>query len=417
MTTSISSCVPLLILNREIGVAPGRRKRGFIDLHRCIIDQRISTIGPSQLKGIPFSSQNAAGITAMAFDDIEQRFLLCGSARGNVTIVDFESHRNAIISPGLSRQQQRVIPVSNAKDNHKFLITCCQFYPVDSEVFATSSQDKTFKLWDSNSMTVVDKFAFETPITQFHWAVGNSADSSMVAVSIASSNVHLLDPRIGSACHQVRCKGAVSAVSWQRSSNFVLMTGDFAGRIFLWDIRSGRSELAELVMKPTYEGRCSLKKNGAHSNQVTCIKDTNDGQFTLTMSLDKTIQMWDTRTLEYVKTVKISDQSQSTAQTKKPVPFDFCDDGNILWTFIPDGNNVAIKKIDRSRRISCTNEHLLQGHFQSVTAIAYRRNRQELITSANDRLALIWTPKMDEERPEYEQKAVDLHKDQYSDED
>uniref|UniRef100_A0A915CRA5 UAS domain-containing protein n=1 Tax=Ditylenchus dipsaci TaxID=166011 RepID=A0A915CRA5_9BILA len=109
--------------------------------------------------------------------------------------------------------------------------------------------------------------------------------------------------------------------------------------------------------------------------------------------------------------------SQSTAQTKKPVPFDFCDDGNILWTFIPDGNNVAIKKIDRSRRTSCANEHLLQGHFQSVTAIAYRRNRQELITSANDRLALIWTPKMDEERPEYEQKAVDLHKDEYSDED
>uniref|UniRef100_A0A915CT32 Uncharacterized protein n=1 Tax=Ditylenchus dipsaci TaxID=166011 RepID=A0A915CT32_9BILA len=32
---------------------------------------------------------------------------------------------------------------------------------------------------------------------------------------------------------------------------------------------------------------------------------------------------------------------------KKPVPFDFCDDGNILWTFIPDGKNVAIKKIDR----------------------------------------------------------------------
>uniref|UniRef100_A0A915E634 Uncharacterized protein n=1 Tax=Ditylenchus dipsaci TaxID=166011 RepID=A0A915E634_9BILA len=109
--------------------------------------------------------------------------------------------------------------------------------------------------------------------------------------------------------------------------------------------------------------------------------------------------------------------SQSTAQTKKPVPFDFCDDGNILWTFIPDGKNVAIKKIDRSRRTSCTNEHLLEGHFQSVTAIAYRRNRQELITSANDRLALIWTPKMDEERPEYEQKAVDLHKDEYSDED
>uniref|UniRef100_A0A915EKX5 Uncharacterized protein n=1 Tax=Ditylenchus dipsaci TaxID=166011 RepID=A0A915EKX5_9BILA len=82
-----------------------------------------------------------------------------------------------------------------------------------------------------------------------------------------------------------------------------------------------------------------------------------------------------------------------------------------------NGNNVAIKKIDRSRRTSCTDEHLLQGHFQSVTAIAYRRNRQELITSANDRLALIWTPKMDKERPEYEQKAVDLHKDEYSDED
>uniref|UniRef100_A0A915D532 Uncharacterized protein n=1 Tax=Ditylenchus dipsaci TaxID=166011 RepID=A0A915D532_9BILA len=94
-----------------------------------------------------------------------------------------------------------------------------------------------------------------------------------------------------------------------------------------------------------------------------------------------------------------------------------CDNDDVINYYLQLFKNVAIKKIDRSRRTSCTNEHLLQGHFQSVTAIAYRRNRQELITSANDRLALIWTPKMDEERPEYEQKAVDLHKDEYSDED
>uniref|UniRef100_A0A915CKQ9 Uncharacterized protein n=1 Tax=Ditylenchus dipsaci TaxID=166011 RepID=A0A915CKQ9_9BILA len=86
-----------------------------------------------------------------------------------------------------------------------------------------------------------------------------------------------------------------------------------------------------------------------------------------------------TATLDLTALFSTHNMSQSTAQTKKPVPFDFCDDGNILWTFIPDGKNVAIKKIDRSRRTSCTNEHLLEGHFQSVTAIAYRRNRQEVI--------------------------------------
>jgi WD40 repeat protein len=40
------------------------------------------------------------------------------------------------------------------KRAHQYSISCIQWYPFDTGMFFTSGMDKTFKIWDTNSLEV-----------------------------------------------------------------------------------------------------------------------------------------------------------------------------------------------------------------------------------------------------------------------
>ncbi|KAI1712451.1 DNA excision repair protein ERCC-8 [Ditylenchus destructor] len=379
------------------------RSGNSTDLQREIIDHRIGSLTASRSRSIPFSSQNAAGISAMSFDEAENRFLLCGSSRGVVSIVDFEQYDAPMEGLNLGRPH-KIIPARSAKYNHKYQVTSTQFYPIDSELFATASMDKHFKIWDSNCMMAVEKFAFEEPISQFHWGVGNTPKASLIAIAASSSNISLLDPRIGSAMHQIRCKGTAMSVRWQ-GPEFLLLSGDRDGRVTLWDIRSGRSELAQLRAR---------KGQHAHFNQVCCIRCTKDRRFIISMAMNRTLRLWDAQTLKLIGGIDSSKEIRTLTLTQAlRTTFDYCDEGKKLRVFTPFENNVDVGVFSDGKY---KKTQTLQGHFHSITTCVYRWNYQQLISSANDRLVLIWSPEMDERREDFEERD-DLHKDDYSDED
>jgi len=395
--------LPIFQLNRQLGHS------AICPPSRVLIDYRIDTLELSWRHAIPFRPTNLASTTTMAFDEAESRFLLSGTSRGSVFIIDFESAKTNESAQAYPIQH-RIIP-SRSKCNHGFLVSCCQWYPVDSSIFATSGRDKLLKLWDSNCMTAIESFSFEMPINQFHWTVGrNSTKSSLIAVAISSSNVSLIDPRIGTAVQQIRSQNeAITTCRWLKISDFILVTGSNSGRISFWDTRSGQNKLHQV------QTQNALKKH--QGNQIISLRDSECGLHLISMTRTGNIQIWDAATSKMIESADTP--NAPTGQ------LDISTEGKSLYAFIPVENNVAMfafnpLSFNSQRRFHAVNKkfRLLKGHFQPVVCCTYRKRYQQLISSANDRLMLIWSSKMDENRPEAgEFKIQQLYEDAYSDED
>lgn len=53
--------------------------------------------------------------------------------------------------------------------------------------------DQEVRLWDSESMRVIDKYKNEAAILDVHWGMPNM--SGIIAIALGSSCVRLIDPR------------------------------------------------------------------------------------------------------------------------------------------------------------------------------------------------------------------------------
>ncbi|KAL3112825.1 hypothetical protein niasHT_019799 [Heterodera trifolii] len=399
-----------------------------------IIDRRIASLEQSWRNAIPISSNSAtAGTSAMSFDYAENRFLLCGNARGNVSVVDFESFSNSLSNAEVHPRHYVVIN-TNRKSHHEFMVNGCQWYPVDSSIFATSGRDKLLKIWDADQLKSVEKFAFEQPISSFHWFVPCDCNSSLISIATSSSNVVLLDPRLGNTAQQIRClQQRIWSVRWDRFRDYVLVTGSDSGEIALWDIRSGKNELKR-VKNPYENGKSKSESDRkrtanrmrnsaklAHSDRIVCLRCTSDGRFLLSLSQNRNICVWDAETMRMLCHIKVP-ESEGDLSTF-PVQFELCDEGRFIWLFIPNSNNVTVVGIADpklfSNRPIVGNIHFqtLRGHFQNVLSCAYRKEYNQLITSSTDRLILVWAPKMDEFRSDsaIQQRKQQLHEDAFSD--
>lgn len=418
--------------DREIGIT------GRINKLK-LIDQRVKTLESSWRYSIPFRAHKNAGTSAMDFDNAENRFLLCGSLKGDVSIVDFESFTNRNPAAETYPLNLSVVPTPKTT-KHSFMVNGCQWYPVDTSVFITSGMDKLLKLWDSERLIPVDEHKFAQPITQFHWLVSTSNISSLISLANASSNVSFLDPRTGNTAQQIRCQNQrIWSVRWNRSRDYTLLTGSDQGLITLWDIRSGKSELKK-VQSPGGIAKTNNNTNGltnenrkrplnssnsttktlAHTNRISCLRCTDDGRFLISSTQDQNICLWDASTLRRLSWLKITEANADL--TTMPLKFEHCDEGNSLWLFVPCGNNMALlhlpihtngRQLDVFQNGSdCT---MLRGHFQNIISSAYRKTRQQLISSSVDRLTLIWSPKMDELHFDMTARNIQqLHEDAFS---
>uniref|UniRef100_A0A914C6C2 DNA excision repair protein ERCC-8 n=1 Tax=Acrobeloides nanus TaxID=290746 RepID=A0A914C6C2_9BILA len=384
-----------LRFNWEIYGSFGGRKA----IYRNFIDRRLKSLKPSWKHVIPFRSGNASGIASMALDPVEHRFLLCGSYRGNISVVDLENFSQA--HPG-QPVSHKFIPASNSS-NHDFLITTCQWYSKDSSVFVTSSMDQTVKIWDANMMCHVEKFTFENPVDQIHWSVAKSK-FPLIAVAQSTSNIQLIDPRGGHALQHLRWKSEnVVSVQWSLVNENLLFTGGSHGNISLWDVRSGKSELKTF--------RNPHKRRSA----VMAIRFSPSGNFMVTHDRSRVFDVWDANSLKHKWAVQLEDR-RSVHSTMKHLQFELCHDGTRLLAIAPADTEVALLELDSGKPRPAL--HLLHGHYQGVTSCVYRTTYNQVISSSSDRLVLVWSPEMDEKKPETEEiKENELHQDAWSDED
>ncbi|KAH7723214.1 DNA excision repair protein ERCC-8 [Aphelenchoides avenae] len=315
---------------------------------------------------------------------------------------------------------------------HQFLVTSCQWYPLDSSLFVTGSMDQYVKVWDPNRMVHIDKYKFDNQVFQVHWSPSR-AICRLIAVANGLSNIPLLDPRLGSAAQHIRWKTEnAKSVHWLRGAEYILVTGGVNGSVALWDVRSGRSELAHLRTGRMDETQKSF-------GTVESIRCTADGLHLVTFSLrcsDALVQVWNAQTLKNERRLEVHGETVAT-QLKTLTTIDICDEGRRLWALVPSGNDLVLADVSpghQARRALASDEvdesvdkpvappmpffKRLRGHLHRISGCVYRRNYQQAITCSTDRTLLVWAPSMDEVRADEEEKRIhELHEDAFSDED
>uniref|UniRef100_A0A0R3RPV2 WD_REPEATS_REGION domain-containing protein n=1 Tax=Elaeophora elaphi TaxID=1147741 RepID=A0A0R3RPV2_9BILA len=366
------------------------------DLQRHVIEKRIKHLRISWRQQIPFTSSLASGVHSMDMDPVDNRYLLCGAARGEISIVDLE---RPLSNDGRSRVEHIVSPC-HAACLHGSLITCCQWYPQDTSTFVSSDRVGKVK---------VDEYFFDNEITEMHWC-NAFVRNPLIAVANLTSNIIIIDPRTGDSSHNLRWSDErVSSVRWSLENGNILTSGSVRGKITVWDVRSSKSQL--MTVTPSNRFSCHCKDSGAEC--ISGLRFSKDGLYLVSLSLNHTFTVWRAHTMEVINHVWLP--QEYTTKIAASVRFDICSDDGVLRTCTPVGDEVLILTLDKQDRENF--RVLLVGHFQQVNACVYRQKYNQVISSGNDRMIHIWSPDMDEQLPDKQvEKVSKLQEDHWSDE-
>ncbi|MCP9262028.1 DNA excision repair protein ERCC-8 [Dirofilaria immitis] len=379
-------------------------------------------------RGSPSSEEISAGYQRDYRLSVISR-LLCGAARGEISIVDLE---RPFPTDSRSRVEHIVTPCG-AACLHKSLITYCQWYPQDTSTFISSDRvgkeehDRPKQgvqslmerrhnhllclliLWDANKSEVVDEYFFDNEITEMHWS-NAFIRNPLIAVANLTSNVTLIDPRSGDSSQNLRWPDErVSSVRWSLENGNILTTGCVRGNIVVWDVRSSRSNL----MTVTPSSRFSYHRKDSGAQCITGLRFSKDGLYLVSLSLSHTFTVWRAHTMEIINHVSLP--REYTTKIASSIRFDIFSDDGILRTCMPMGDEVLILTLDKKNHENF--RVLLMGHFQRVIACIYRQKYNQVISSGNDRMIHVWSPDMDEQLPDQQlEKVFRLQEDQWSDE-
>ena len=195
---------------------------------------------------------NGHGVSAMALDPVEGRYLLAGSVDGTLCAFDVLSHyyrpkegsqhHHDHLFRLLPRPERTGVEVG---DGHRGGAICLQWYPVDSGLFLSAFKDNSVRLFDANELRAVCKTEVECEVNCA--AMPEMASGHcLVAIGAKHPVIRLWDPR--SDCIALNFAGhigkEVTALTWSSSSEWLLISGGSGGQIRFWDVRKANSLLA-----------------------------------------------------------------------------------------------------------------------------------------------------------------------------
>ncbi|KAK0416978.1 hypothetical protein QR680_012781 [Steinernema hermaphroditum] len=392
-------------LQREL--QQGHRWRRFPS---TIASRRLERLRLSSRHYFRFSEHGLAAILSIDVDPAERQFLLCGSIKGDLAVVDLH---DGVSTSSTHCLTLKVHTAKRARGNHKYAVTSCQWFPIDSSVFASASIDRKVKLWDANVFSVVETFDFDEEIKDIHWSPHDGCTE--IAVGLDSSNIHFIDIRSGDSSQELRWKDAVNTVQWSPSDANILASGGQNGRISIWDKRSGKSELR------SFQPDTVLTRKEHYHPGIGGLRFSSEGLFLVAADLARSIHVWSTPNYAFVGSERLDlcAEERRLYGVNGVVRFDVSgsDVGGDVWAFVPAATCVmAMKLIDVDQR-SRTNDTVvrLHGSMATVNACAYRPHHQQVISVSKDGAGMLFA----EERKvfeESEQKKIQiLTEDNWSD--
>ena len=272
------------------------------------------------------------------------------------------------------------MPLIFEQKNHHLGSIYCLDWSVSGRLLASGSNDKNIKLM------VVPELSESTNSKK------NDEDDDILELPIEGHN------------------GTVRSICFDPSSDLTLLTsGDSDKNIKMWDTENGSSK-GELV---------------GHTNDVTSIKWSNDGNYFGSGSVDKTIKLWDLKSLREICSIPtlgygpINDISLLNTGEMLIVAAGHVDGKITIWdaqrkslfteikentqqkevrglAFSPDGKYLLAGGFDNKVKIyAITNNFNLAGeleHNDKVVSVKWHPDLPILVSTSADKTARLWCP-------------------------
>lgn len=179
--------------------------------------------------------------------------LLAAKTDGNFIGIDTFQERNST-SNHLEFMFNHSTEVKKRRNMiHTHSISCIQWYPIDTGknlfsffyiaiwlffflihflkgMFFTSGMDEKFKVWDTNSLEVVDEYALRHKIYSHHISTLNaSSTKTLIALALDNGEIRFIDLNSGSFTHTLKAHshGYCGSVQWSPANPNLLASSGY----------------------------------------------------------------------------------------------------------------------------------------------------------------------------------------------
>lgn len=253
-------------------------------------------------------------------------------------------------------------------DGHKDKLASAEFSP-DGKKIVTASYDNMVKLWDAGTGALLFTFEGHKDVV---FSARFSSDNRKIISASADGTAKLWDAvtrRLILTLPEPAAKANVAEFSPDGTMAVIAFADGKAG---ILNIK--KNEFNYLVDRSA-DGVSPDKKNRAHTASVITAQFSNDNNYVVTASEDRTAKIWDIKNGSLKKVLaKHKDRLYSAR-------------------FSPDGSKVVTASKDRVAMIwNIADENVLQltGHGASVLSAQFTLDGKKIITTSFDTTARIW---------------------------
>ena len=353
-------------------------------------------------------SSHVGGVPTLALEEQDYRWVLSGGVDGSIALTDLEGGKGG---------GGRLEAVCTATEHSKAL-TALEWYPEDNGAFISASVDGRVLVWDASSFEVAGAFALgskDAPLRIYHASCQAKAQGQGAAIACALSDgtIRLCDTSTGDACHVIFAhKDAATQVRWSPSCEHHLASCSIDGTVKVFDVRKGGTDGTLLAFDwqqdHTASASCRLPPAAAgagagrvytmdwgrqqaargHDAAVTALCFSSCGHFLISSGNDCKVRLWtaDTGTLHPINYAVKPPSTRLPVQMSVAALSRRAADDVLLLPDGPEGD-IAVVPIHSHDGKPLTT---LKGHVGAVTALAYRRPRQQVLSAGRDGMIFLW---------------------------
>ncbi|KAI9652140.1 MAG: hypothetical protein M1831_007172 [Alyxoria varia] len=358
-------------------------------------------------------SAHKAGVSALAVDRFEGRYVLSGGADASIFMWDLEAAIDETKDGRGPVTHSPVGSVTKSSSTHAFSITDLSFFPMDSGAFLSSSYDHTLKGYDSNVLTPSVNFDVGAKI--YSHSISPIASQLLVACGSQQPAIRLVDLRTTASAHALvgHTGDAVISVAWSPVHEYVLASGGIDGTVRFWDVRRGNPMLGVLDMDDStgidgHDGLGFIARRReigkAHVGPVNGLVWAQDGRHIVSVGHDEKVRVWETATAKntlanfgptirnmHLSAIQPIIAPPSLAKVGDAVLF-YPNGAEVLMYEMFEGRLLRKMKVPRPQ-LEGRKGGPKQNTNPRVTAMSWRAHNVEFLTAHSDGTIHSWIPR------------------------